>query len=123
MTDRTCTFYDGRRRLRCTECGRTVDLCQCVEVDEIASRRIASRIGRFLNDAFNVDGALIPHKHLAETILANYGAILTKIVQHDTDRSIAESEIYRDLVFLTSLLATLATSGTPEYAYPTDDTE
>jgi hypothetical protein len=121
MSERTCTYYNRRRRLCCTECGKGLDLCQCVDPDELAFKRLTSSTGEFIQEVIHdlrVNDP--PRDHLLERVLADLGSISLKLVTHDADRSIPESEIRRDLINLVSKLTHLAAIGTPEYAYPTD---
>lgn len=120
MTERTCTYYDRRRRLRCTECNSTVDLCQCVEVDEAAFQRLNTERGKFLRVVWEQARSYEGGNHLLEAALSELGMVAMHLVKNDADRSIPDEEIYHKLANLAATVTLLAAVGTPEYAYPSN---
>jgi hypothetical protein len=122
MTPRTCSYYDRRRRLRCTECNVTLDLCQCIEVEETAYKRLNTITGTFvqevLREAQNFEHQ--PLDHLLERTISELGMVAMKLIQNDKDRSIPDTEVRHELVRLAATITLLAAIGTPEYAYPSD---
>lgn len=120
MSERTCSYHDRRRRLRCTECNLTLDLCQCVEVEELAYQRLASDAGQFLRAVLAEVQNALPVDHLFERVSEQLGTLGMKIVKNDLNREVSDQEIRREIVYLVANLTILATKGTPEYAYPSD---
>lgn len=123
MISRACSYHDSRRRVRCTECGVTIDLCTCVEVEELASQRLTSEEGKFLRevmrDASGIAlGSSADRDHMLERIMSELGMVAMKLVKNDKDRSVADEDVRHELVRLAGAITHLAAHGTPEYAYP-----
>jgi hypothetical protein len=121
MSIRTCTYLDSRQRYRCTECEMTVDLCQCQNVNEMAAKRVASDEGRFLRAVWTEVQNSTPRAHTFVRLVTDIGLLGCKLVDNtETPGEVSTTEIQRELVKIAALLTHLATSGTPEYAYPAE---
>lgn len=118
MTERTCTYFNRRRQLCCTECGLQVLLCKCEDPDDAAFKRITSMSGRFLQAVMAEVREYEGGTHLLELAMAELGSVAQKLVQNDRDRSVPDSEVQRELVKLAATITMIASIGTPEYAYP-----
>lgn len=125
MVERACSYHDRRRRIRCTECNLTVDLCVCVDVEEMAFKRLNSGTGKFLREVFAEaqDFEHNPQDHLLERIISELGMVSMKLIQNDKDRSVPDTDVRRELVRLAGAVTLLAAIGTPEYAYPSEDSD
>jgi len=110
---RTCSYADSRNTERCTECGMSVDLCQCQNVDDKASARLASPEGEFLTAVWRQTAQGNPRYNLLEHSLEQFGKVAILLTKADSP----DSEIYRSLVQLCVLLTALAAQGAPEYTY------
>lgn len=118
---RSCSFYDGRRRVRCTECSEMVDLCKCVDPDDAAQNRTRTLEGQLLAATWDQLQMLPPTSHLDARILSSYATALSMIVKNNQDRSVSDEDIRRQLVRVAAEVLRLAAHGTPEYAYPSND--
>jgi hypothetical protein len=95
----------------------TVDLCQCVEVDDRAHDRVTGDHGRFLRDVWNQIGNP-PQHDVLERLLNQLGKCALMLVENREHATPSDSEVRQELVKAGVLLTVLAADGTAEYTYP-----
>jgi len=114
---RICTFLDPRQKERCTECGITIDLCQCRDVNQSAYERTQTPEGEFLRaiEAETVHFERTTHRF--ESLVKLVGELGVKLVSNADTGSPAPSDIYQTLAKIGAVTVKLGSGGTDEYPY------
>jgi hypothetical protein len=119
MDIRVCNFLDHGGKLRCTECGVTVDLCLCTDVSEKAESRLKDEHQQFLREVASLyESDEFAEDHLFAELVQEIGNVGSKLVSHTRNRTPAPAEIHRNLLRVAVLVTRIAVEGTGEYSYP-----
>jgi hypothetical protein len=114
---RPCAYLDPRQRVRCTECGMTVDLCTCVNVSEMAQERLHSPEGQFLRAVAAELGQFPNPKYRFETLVQLVGDLGIKLVNNAAINTPAPPDIYQHIAKIAAIAVLLGSGGTDEYPY------
>lgn len=129
--NRSCVYTDHRRINRCTECNRTLDLCECENVEDLAARRLASNSGKFLNQIraqvfLNEDHDTGDYANTFESLTQRLGELAELMIKHDRQaigrvRSDDAGTTGEDILLAAQAVAVaavrLATVRDPAHAY------
>lgn len=123
MTDevRTCTYHDPQRRLRCTECGVTVDLCCCVEVNDNAHRRLWSDDGKMIRairgELHQAREAFPNTRYLHAALIEEVGELAQALMEHSRGGNKTATEVYHEAIQVAAMAIRIGTEGDPDFAY------
>jgi len=117
---RTCTYHDQQRRLRCTECGITADLCQCQNLDENAHNRLWDDDGKMLRA---VRGELSQHReafpnthYLMAGLVEAVGDLMKALIQQQVGNK-QPAEVFHESVKVSAIAIRMGTEGDPDFPY------
>lgn len=114
---RPCVYFDRRNAERCTECGNTIALCLCMEVNDQAFERTTSEVGLFLREVW-LARKTAPANSTLEELFAQIGLAAAQLVKNRDSGTPPDADIRRTFIRAGVLLVTLGALGTPEYTYP-----
>ena len=121
MTDRSCTFLDPHMQERCTECGVTIDLCTCVNINDSAHERLASPDGIVIT---MIRGELAAARtkfpgstHQLVALGEEFGELCQAMMEHDVDGSQSTVMVLREAVQVAAMAIRVATEGDENFAY------
>ena len=121
MTERSCTYLDPQNQRACTECGRGVEMCQCVNADQTAHERIYSPDGIVINmirgelDAAREKFPGSEHRMVA--LGEEFGELCQAMMQHDVDGSQTVPMVLREAVQVAAMAIRVAVDGDANFAY------
>ena len=121
MTDRACTYLDPYGSERCTECGTTVDLCLCVNINDSAHERLASPDGilaTMIRGELRAARAQFPGTtHMLAALMEEVGELAQAMMEHDRDGSQTVPMVMREAVQVAAMAIRIATEGDENFAY------
>ena len=119
--DRTCTYLDPQNQLACTECGRGVELCQCINTDGSAHERIYSPDGivmTMIQGELDAARTKFPgSEHQLVALGEEFGELCQAMMQHDVDGSQTVAMVLREAVQVAAMAIRVATEGDANFAY------
>lgn len=117
---RSCTYYDNQRRLRCTECGIGVDLCQCDDPDHRAHVRVWSEDGLVIRAIFaELQEARRKHpvpKHMLAALTEETGEVANALIEHELGTKPA-TDVFKEAVQVAVCALRIAVEGDTEFTY------
>ncbi len=120
MTTRTCVYLDDRGVHRCTECGQNLDLCTCVQIDNIAHERLWSPDGLVFR---MIQGELratrkesINSDRTLAALGSEFGRLCLAMLQHEDGQQSAE-QVLREAIQVASTTIRVATEGDSDFNY------
>ena len=121
MPNRTCTYLDLHTMLACTECGRSIELCTCINPDNIAHGRLTSPDGlviRMVRDEIAAARAA-DHgtTHRLAAVMEKVGLLSTAMARHDAGLGTSPQEVLREAVQAAAMAIRVATEGDSNYLY------
>lgn len=124
MPVRNCTYYDHRRRARCTECNADISLCQCEDPDYLARERLTSRDGQMMvaiRNEIRQARAEFPHNHyMLPVLVEEMGRLAKAIVEHSLGKEVTTAEVFQEAVQVAVMTIRLATEGDADFSYNPD---
>lgn len=128
--DRPCTYVDPHNQERCTECGVLYDLCQCVNLNDMAHQRLHSPDGVVLS---MVRGELEAQRktgegmtrHLLASLGEEVGILNHRMISHDEAQTATVQEVLRAAVRVATVAVRIAAEGDDNFLYqfPTQEDE
>lgn len=120
MTERSCTYYDHRRRACCTECGQPIDLCACEDPDHYAQTRLWTEDGimiRAIRAELQQARQKFPvPKHMLAAMFEEVGELANALIEHETGNKTA-AEIFQEAVQVAVTAIRVATEGDTDFQY------
>lgn len=122
---RTCTYMDPHNALACTECGRGVELCQCVNPEGAAHDRLHSPDGIVITmirgELDAARGEYPEGQHALAALLEEAGKLARGLIKHDRAQEVTIQEVLRRAVTTAAMAIRIATEGDTNflYAFPT----
>lgn len=122
MTTRNCVFSDPHNIERCTECGATIDLCMCVNIDDSAHQRLASPEGIVIAmirgelSANPTDGSA-GSQHLLVSLMQEVGELAQAMIEHDRIQETTVQMVLRKAVQAAAVTIQIATRGDDNFLY------
>ena len=121
MTDRTCAYRDPHNMLNCTECGKSVELCQCVNPDGSAHERLHSTDGlvfTLIRGELNAARKTFPEStHQLAALMEEVGELAQALMEHDRDGSQTIQMVLRECVQVACMAIRVATEGDDNFSY------
>ncbi len=118
---RTCTYTDPHNIHRCTECGHTVDLCICVDVEGQAHDRLQSPDGIVMmmvrGELDAARGEYPDGQHALAALLEEAGKLARGLIKHDRAQEVAIQEVLRRAVTTAAMAIRIATEGDDNFKY------
>lgn len=118
---RTCTFLDPQNMERCTECGISLDLCLCANVDLSAHQRLNSVDGQIISmvrgELDAARGKFPGSTHMLAALMEEVGELAQALMQHDTDGSQTTQEVLREAVQVAAMAIRVAAEGDENFVY------
>lgn len=118
---RTCTFLDPQNMERCTECGVTVDLCLCANVDLSAHNRLNSTDGMIMTmvrGELDAARSQFPETtHMLAALMEEVGELAQAMMEHDRDGSQTTQEVLREAVQVATMAIRVAAEGDENFVY------
>lgn len=118
---RTCTYQDHRLQNRCTECGRPIDLCECVEVDDCAQRRLWSEDGKMIR-AIRGELQQAREKFPNNTFMLpalneEVGELNKAMMEHSRGENVTAVEVYNEAIQVAAMAIRIAVEGDADFTY------
>lgn len=126
---RVCIYLDPHNVQRCTECGITIDLCVCVDVDGSAQDRLHSPDGiviTMIRGELNAArGMYADGEHALAALMEETGKLSRNLVKHDRKQEVTTQEVLRRAVTTAAMAIRIATEGDTNFLYefPSVETE
>lgn len=121
MPDRTCTYRNQHNSLCCTECNSSIDLCQCVNPDQIAFERLTSPDGLIIlmiRDELKAARAAFPGStHMLCAFMEEVGELAQALMEHDRNQGTSVQEVMREAVQCAAMSIRLAVEGDENFMY------
>lgn len=118
---RTASYRDSRGLYRCTECGVAVDICVCVNVEDMAHERLHSADGvlsRLIRDELhNARQRFPPPDKTLVSLGEEYGELCQAMLDHDRDGSKTPVQVLREAVQVAAMAIRVATEGDIDFKY------
>ncbi len=118
---RTCTYIDPHNTLACTECTRTVELCQCIDPDAIAHDRLSSPDGlviTMIRGELDAARRKFPDSlHRLAALGEEFGELCQAMMEHDIDGSQTTIMVLREAVQVATTAIRIATEGDDNFKY------
>lgn len=118
---RTCSYSDPQNMGRCTECGITLDLCLCANVNLSAHQRLNSADGIIIS---MVRGELDAARkqfpettHMLAALTKNVGELAQAMMEHDRDSSQTTQQVLREAVQVATMAIRIAAEGDENFVY------
>jgi len=121
MPDRTCTYHNQHNALCCTECNSGIDLCQCVNPDQIAFERLTSPDGLIIlmiRDELKAARAAFPGStHMLCAFMEEVGELAQALMEHDRNQGTSVQEVMREAVQCAAMSIRIAVEGDENFMY------
>ena len=121
MPDRSCTYINPYGAAACTECGRDIPTCTCVNPDHSAQERLHSVDGlvfRMIRDELIAAREKFPdNRHQFDAMIEEVGEAAQALMEHDRQLGTSPQEILRELVQVATMAIRVATEGDADYLY------
>ena len=121
MTKRTCTYLDPHNTLTCSECGKSVEMCQCVNPDDSAHERLHSNDGLVFNlirGELSAARKMFPEStHMLVALMEEVGELSQAMMEHDRDGSQTVQMVLREAVQVACMAIRVATEGDENFSY------
>ncbi len=121
MPNRTCTYLDPHNLLCCSECGRSLDLCVCVNPDAIAHERLTSHDGlviRMIRDELVAARTKFPDNvHQFDALVEEVGELAKGLMEHDRALGTTTQQVLREAVQVGCMAIRVAVEGDADYVY------
>lgn len=121
MNERSCTFLDPQLQERCTECGVTIDLCLCVNINDSAHERLASPDGlviTMIRGELQAARKQFPRTtHMLAALMEEVGELAQAMMEHDVDGSQTTAQVLREAVQVATMAIRVATEGDENFVY------
>lgn len=118
---RTCTFLDQQNTERCTECGVSIDLCLCANVDLSAHQRLNSTDGMIISmirgELDAARGKFPGSTHQLAALMEEVGELAQAMMEHDRDGSQTVQEVLREAVQVAAMAIRVAAEGDENFVY------
>ena len=118
---RTCTFSNKHNTECCTECGLGIELCQCVEPDQIAEHRLTSPDGlvsiMIRNEVKNAREKFPKSTHMLAALVEEVGELSQAMVEHDRMQGTSVQEVLREAVQVAAMAVRVAVEGDDNFLY------
>jgi len=118
---RTCTYMDPHNALACTECGRGVELCQCVDVEGQAHERLHTPDGIVITmirgELDAARGTYPDPQHALAALMEEAGKLARGLISHDRQQEVVVQEVLRRAVTTAAMAIRIATEGDDNFAY------
>lgn len=118
---RTCTFLDPQNIERCTECGVSLDLCLCANVDLSAHQRLNSADGQIISmvrgELDAARGKFPETTHMLAALMEEVGELAQALMEHDRDGSQTTQEVLREAVQVAAMAIRVAAEGDENFVY------
>lgn len=118
---RTCTYLDQHHLERCTECGVTLDLCSCPNVNDSAHHRLWGKDGRtiriMLSELESARKEFPDNQHLLCTLMERIGKLAQAIMEHDRGQGTTTQQVYREAIQAASIAIRVAVDGDQNFLY------
>jgi len=117
---RSATYRDSKGLYRCTECGLAVDMCLCIEADDLADERLHSTQGavfRLIRDELQQTQHSSARDKTLIALGGAYGAFCQIMLAHDRDGNKTAIEVLRAAVQMATLAIHVATEGDVDFTY------
>lgn len=119
--ERSCVYHDSHRRLRCTECGIAIDLCECSEPDHAAHNRLWSPDGKMIRA---IRGELqqareaFPNTHyMHAALIEEVGELAKALMEHSLDGSVTAAEVFHEAIQVATMAIRIGTEGDRDFSY------
>ena len=120
---RANTYWDPNRRVRCTECGVTEDLCLCQNVCDRAHERLWSPTGltvRQIWDELASARRVFPeNEHMLAALVEKVGELAQALIDHSRGSKTAP-ELYKEAIQVACMAIRVATEGDASFPYDPD---
>ena len=121
MEERTCTYRDRHRRLRCTECGLYLDQCQCTEPEMAAQERLWSEDGKMIRairgELQQARDAFPNNQFMLTALTEEVGELSQAMMEHSRGGSKTPAEIFHEAIQVATMAIRVATEGDADFAY------
>lgn len=116
--DRSCTYANPHNQLACTECGRDLSLCECVQPDDIAHERLTSPVGIVMAMIRGeLDAVAHDDLHMLARLTAATGELSRLMIQHDEHQGPTTEEVLRSAVRVAAEAIRVAVQGDSNFVY------
>ena len=118
---RSCTYQDHQLRWRCTECGIPLDLCNCVEVNDCAQRRLWSEDGktfRAIRGELQQARRSFPGtRYMLSALAEEVGELNQAMMEHSRGENRTAAEIYNEAIQVAAMAIRIAVEGDSDFDY------
>lgn len=118
---RSCTYANPYNTQCCTECGQSVELCQCVNHDQAAHDRLTSPDGLVFimvrDELRSARGAFPGTTHALAALVEEVGELAEALMEHDRKQGTSVSEVLREAVQVACMGIRIAVEGDENFAY------
>ncbi len=119
--ERSCTYLNKHHTVCCTECGLSIDLCQCVEPDAIAEHRLTSPDGlvfMMIRDELKAAREAFPENtHKLAALVEEVGELAQAMIQHDRHLGTSVQEVLREAIQVAAMGVRVAVEGDDNFLY------
>ena len=118
---RTCTYHNKHNTPCCTECGLGIDLCQCIEPDHKAEKRLTSVDGlimKMISDEVAAARAKFPETtHMLAALVEEVGELAQAMMEHDRAQGTSVQEVLREAIQVAAMAVRIAAEGDNNFLY------
>ena len=118
---RDCTYLNKHNIECCTECGSSIDLCQCIEPSQKAERRLTSVDGLIfimIRDELKSAREKFPENtHKLAALVEEVGELAQAMIQHDRQLGTTVQEVLREAIQVAAMAVRVAAEGDDNFLY------
>lgn len=118
---RTCTYHNKHNVACCTECGLGIDLCQCIEPDHKAEKRLTSVDGlimKMIGDEVASAREKFPKStHMLAALVEEVGELSQALMEHDRMQGTSVQEVLREAIQVAAMAVRVAAEGDDNFLY------
>lgn len=118
---RECTYFDSHQRERCTECGITVDLCKCQNLNDNAHRRLWSDDGKMIRsirgELQQAREAFPDSRYMLCALMEEVGELAQAIMEHSRGENKTAAEVYHEAIQVATMAIRIGTEGDSDFTY------
>lgn len=122
--NRTCSYLDQHHAERCTECGVSLDICLCQDVDDKAHERLWASDGQTIR-AIQMEiraarSAFPGNRHLMAALVEEVGELAQALIQNDRGERTSNPEVFKEAVQVAAMAIRVAVEGDQSCTYNSD---
>lgn len=119
--NRSCAYLDPHHIERCTECGITLDLCLCENVNDKAQERLWNNDGKticaIMMEIQSARTTFPGNEHMMAALTEEVGELAQALINHDRGENTTTSQVFKEAVQVAAMAIRIAVEGDHSFAY------